>query len=165
MRSFDTCFDLWSLILQGIAIPISILSWSPIFCFSVLEIFPFLRKRLVLDSTVFAWWDPIFVIWWISTHRSSIKLYVLEVRFHEMIWLNSVIRLQSYITKYIRQVELINETIQRLTRSELFLRLGKFTIFFSDFQRRPVVLCSYDSAYYQHTRLSLQLRKYGKLQD
>jgi len=45
------------------------------FWFSVLEIFPFLRKRLVLDSTFFVWWDPIFVIWWISTHHSSIKLY------------------------------------------------------------------------------------------
>ena len=31
MRSFETLiFGLWSLILQGIAIPISILSWSPI---------------------------------------------------------------------------------------------------------------------------------------
>ena len=54
---------------------------------------------------------------------------MLEVQFHDMIWLNSVIRLQSYITKYIQQVELINETIQRLTRSELFLRLGIFTMF------------------------------------
>ena len=45
------------------------------FCFSVLEIFPFLRKRLVLDTTFFVWWDPIFVIWWFSTHHSSINLY------------------------------------------------------------------------------------------
>ena len=32
---------------------------------------------------------------------------MLEVRFHDMIRLNSVIRLQGYITKYIQQVELI----------------------------------------------------------
>jgi len=34
-----------------------------------------LWKRLGLNSTFFVWWDPIFVIWWISTHHSSIKLY------------------------------------------------------------------------------------------
>ena len=45
------------------------------FWFSVLEIFPFLWKRLGLNSTFFVWWDPIFVIWWISSHHSSIKLY------------------------------------------------------------------------------------------
>ena len=59
---------------------------------------------------------------------------MLEVRFHDMIWLNSVIRLQGYITKYIQQVELIYETIQRSTRSELFLRLRIFTIAISSDQ-------------------------------
>ena len=40
-----------------------------------------------------------------------------------------MIRLQSDITKYIKQVELFNESIQRSTRSELFLHRRIVTIF------------------------------------
>jgi hypothetical protein len=53
---------------------------------------------------------------------------MLEVRFKRDKLMNSVIRLQSDITKYIQQVELFNETIHRSTRSELFLRRRIFTI-------------------------------------
>ena len=59
--------------------------------------------------------------------------------------MNSVIRLQSDITKYIQQVELFNETIQRSTRSELFLRRRIFTIILATTSRFVL----YDGADYK----------------
>ena len=56
-----------------------------------------------------------------------------------------MIRLQSDITKYIQQVELFNETIQRSTRSELFLRRRIFTIFLATTSRFVL----YDGADYK----------------